>query len=219
MRLRYYARMRQPISGVRAYSWAEGAIECIRSTLGQSVLAARIPGEGYTAFLRLDRAEHERRRVLGVSAMTSTALLASLWELPSGGATPAHVLSNSAVTRLREASYAASESGDGFKRTYAPIGTVEAVAFSGRQPCEVVRRAVSFTPVVRRYAIVRPSRVIAEATEFASRSGIGLIVQQDPAAILFNALAAEVGRPHVYRWWLAELAYAHVNYEYTQRFS
>ena len=169
-----------------------------------------MPTEGYTAWARIDSAEHARRQCVGLGAVTSTALLSSLWELPSGCSVPARSLSDSVVARLRSAGGVASESTDGFSRTYAPIGTVDAVAFMGNQPHDVVRRAASFSPIVGRYAIVRARHARAEVIECSQHHGVGLIIQDDVATMLVEPSPPETGRPHVYRWWLAELAYAHI---------
>ena len=195
---------------VRPWAWATGAIALVDESLDTRSFAVTIPTEGYTAWARIDSAEHVRRQQGGLGAVTSTALLSSLWELPSGGSVPANSLSESVVARLRSASCVVSESAEGFTRTYAPIGAVDAVAFAGNRPGDVVKRAASFSPIVRRYAIVRARKVSAEAISCAQLYGVGLILQEDAAVVLVEPSPPETGRPHVYRWWLAELAYAHI---------
>lgn len=197
-------------SAVRPWAWATNAIALVDESLDPGSFAVTMPKEGYTAWARIDSAEHVRRQQAGLGAVTSTALLSSLWELPSGGAVPAHSLTDSVVTRLRSAGCLASESAEGFTRMYAPIGTVDAVAFAGDRPDDVVKRAASFSPIVRRYAIVRAHEVPAEAISCAQLYGVGLIVQEGAAVVLVEPSPPETGRPHVYRWWLAELAYSHI---------
>lgn len=194
-------------------AWATEAIALVDESKEKDSFSVQIRSEGCTAWARLDSAEHLRRQRVGLGAITSTALLSSLWELPSGGAVPEASLSEVVVARLRSATFVVSESADGFTRTYAPIGTVDAVAFAGNRPGDVVKRAASFSPIVRRYAIVRTQRIRPETILCAQRFGVGLIVHDEAAWVVVQPSPPEAGRPHVYRWWLAEQAYAHTELE------
>jgi hypothetical protein len=184
------------------------AIRAIGDLLEADAVPTRIPVAGCTAWLNLDADELRRRQTIGMGAVTSTALLSSLWELPSGGSVPSSALEPSIVARLRSAECVVTESTNGFRRNYAPIGTVSAVAFSGRQSLKAFGRAAAFTPIVRRYAVIPARDFTSEIADLGEKWGVGIAIHDGQTPI--DARAAEVGIPHVYRWWLAELAFAQI---------
>ena len=192
------------------------ANHAIEGHLDEGVQSANVDG-GFTAWLRLDDMEHARRRREGVGAMTSTGLLSGLWELPAGVAVPAEALRPERVRRLRAAPSAAVETEDGFVRSYSPPGVVLAVAFAGGRADRVLGQAIRFTPIVRRFAIVGSASLSRRVVNAAAEWGIGLLqITSDEVRVVVEGAPAELGMPHVYRWWLAENAYDGWLYENAQ---
>ncbi|MGD9794568.1 MAG: hypothetical protein AB7V43_13910 [Acidimicrobiia bacterium] len=182
-------------------------------------MAVRIDSAPMLLGFELDPVEHRRRSHLGVGALTSTELLHGLWLLPSHVPVPLSAVPPSKVERLRAAAHSVNETGCGFERLYSPPGIVRSVAFVGRNAERLVQRAIRFTPIFQRVAVVADSpqplssRVECTAREWA----VGIIeVDAGAATVAIAAGPAETGVPSVYRWWMAELAYESWLYENAQ---
>lgn len=179
----------------------------------------RMDGASMLVGFELDLVEHRRRTQVGVGALTSTELLHGLWLLPSGVPVPVDAIPQVKVERLRAAAHSVDESCSGFERLYSPAGLVRSVAFVGRNADRLVHRAICFTPIFQRFAIVvdgatpLPSRVECAAREWE----VGIIaVTAGSARSVIDAGRPVAGVPSVYRWWIAELAYQSWLYENTQ---
>lgn len=162
------------------------------------------------AWLDVDRDECERRADLSVGAVTSNGLLHGLWLLPHGLPVCEDALPVEKVRRFRDAPFAVVESGGVFERTYAPIGAVRAVAFGGRCWTRAVTRAIRFTPIVQRIAVVYEPRssLRPEVALDAMEWGVGAVLARESSVEpVLSAGPAVVGAPSVYRWLLAELAF------------
>ena len=196
------------------------ALVSVEQMTGLPVVRFAIEGSAMLGAFDLSLHEHERRARAGVGAITSTALLHGLWLLPPGGSTPPGVLPEVKVQRLRAAPHTVVETDAGFERTYSPPGILRLVAFSGRCVERSVHRAARFTPIIQRFALIDESREpVPSSAQCAAREwGVGIISLREGACpqILVPASPAEMGIPHVYRWWVAELAYERYLYESAQ---
>ena len=174
------------------------------------VVEVTIEGRPLFAAFVLDAAEHRRRQRLGLGPVDSTGLLHGLWLLPAFVPVLAEDLPPVKVARLRGAVGWVVETGAGFERSYSPAGRVTALAAIGAEPRRQLDRAAEQPPVFERSAIVTsgsPARVEALAVE-SRRRGIGLYhARGGELREIAAPAAAIVGRPGVFRWWIAELAY------------
>lgn len=191
----------------------------LRSLLGDGNGLVDLDFGGSKALVQLclDEVEHRRRRIRDIGAVTDAGVLHDLWELPANMAVPAYVLSAQAE-ELLISNDLVERRGENVVRTYSAPGVVRVVAFTGA-PAVTVRRAIRFTPIVRRYALVSatsplPSGVLDEAMEW----GVGLVRIDgvDSYEMIVRAAPEWRGVPSVYRWWLAELAYRSWLYDNTQ---
>jgi hypothetical protein len=182
----------------------------VLAATGQPVVSLAIDGLRVAASFDLNEGEHHRRSLLGVGPVTSLSLLHSLWMIPAGGFVPARSLPSAKVALLRTASDAAVETNSGFERLYSPPGFVRSIGFAGRHAENVISQAIRFTPIFQRVAVLpqsvkRPSSaLLATAREW----GVG-VYYADAIEVETVVEPAEAvrGRPAVYRWWIAELAY------------
>ena len=188
------------------------ALRSVEELAGDPVVRFSIDGQPIIGGLALYVDEHERRLSAGIGAVTCRALLHGLWLLPSWGWTPPELLPDIKVQRLRAAPHVAIETDGGFVRTYEPPGVVRSVAFSGKSIERSVHRAARFTPIVQRFVFVdEEHQSVPVAVEWRAREwGVGIIRirQESSPQTLVPAIPAEIGVPSVYRWWVAELAYA-----------
>ena len=198
-------------------------LDALGKIIDEHIVRLSINGSTMLAAFELCSDEHERRMQEGVGAITSTALLCGLWLLPTGVPVAPERLPDVKAQRLHEAPYAVTKTFAGFERTYSPPGILRSVMFSGRSLERSVDRALRFTPIVQRFALIDqggaalPSPVECLAREW----GVGIIAlhQEAPPQVLVPAMPAEVGVPSVYRWWVAELAYKRYLYESTHSVS
>lgn len=165
-----------------------------------------LEGRQVALALSTDSAEHDRRRSAGVGAVTSTGMLHGLWLLPSGGTVPASEIPASKRARFRSEPGWVHEGPAGFKRLYHPAGVVTAAAVARARSADALRIAASLPPIFDRYVVANnPSRALmADAADL----GLGVIAvpNRDSEIMLFPRRCV-TGRPAVYRWWLAEIAY------------
>jgi len=196
------------------------AFNALEQFTGEHLVSLAINGSTMHAAFELCPDEHERRLQEGVGAITSTALLCGLWLLPSGVPVAPEALPDVKVQRLHDAPYAVKKTSAGFERTYSPPGVLRSVMFSGRKLERTVDRALRFTPIIQRFALVdQPCAEVPSPVECIAREwGVGIIAldQEEPPEVLVPAMPAEVGVPSVYRWWVAELAYKRYLYDKTQ---
>lgn len=165
-----------------------------------------LEGRQVALAVAVDWAEHDRRRSAGLGAVTSTGMLHGLWLLPSGGAVPASQVPVSKRVRFRSESGWVHEGSTGFHRLYNPAGVVTAAAVARAKNADALRAAAALPPIFDRYVVARsPSRaLIADATAL----GLGIIATAgQEAEVIVSPGRSVTGRPAVYRWWLAEIAY------------
>lgn len=179
----------------------------------------RVDGRAVIVLFDLDAGEHQRRVDGGLGAVTSTGLLHALWLLPSDVPVPIEQVPSVKQARLRRAHGMCSEREGSFERVYSPAGRVVAVAAESGAPDRALRAAAQLPPIFERAAVVGPlgtrrrERLAAEATQL----GVGLVEGGDSTAqLVVSPLPAQRGRPGVYRWWVAELAYAALTHDRTQ---
>lgn len=186
---------------------------------GSLEVGFRMDGRAVTVMIELDLSEHQRRVGEGVGAVTGTGVLHGLWLLPSGIPVPVDRLPPVKQSRLREQRGVCIERHGYFERTYVPPGKVLAVAIESSNPDRALGGAAQLPPIFQRAAIVGPLgrlrgvRLMTEATQVA----IGLVERSASGPrVLVTPPPSIIGRPGVYRWWIAELAYAALLQESTQ---
>lgn len=182
----------------------------VLAAAGQPVVSLAIDGLRVAASFDLDDGEHQRRSLLGVGPVTSLALLHSLWMIPGGGVVPESSLPPVKVALLRSANHSAVETDSGFERLYSAPGVVRSIGFAGRNADNVISQAMRFTPIFQRVAVFpqsirRPSSsLLAKAREW----GVGVYYADGlEFETIVEPAEAVRGRPAVYRWWIAEIAY------------
>lgn len=168
-----------------------------------------LDGVPLTAAFEVNTLEHERRQLLGgrreVCSASSWTLVVASRNLGFGGSAPCEEGRIAPPLAARRAGDA-----DGFDRLYEPAGVVRAVGFAGRNPAALVDNAIRFTPIVQRFVLLTDplSRVSSRSLAAACEWGVGIArVDDGQVTELLTPTAAVVGRPAVYRWWIAELAY------------
>lgn len=173
-----------------------------------------VDGSFYIAGLRLDQAEHLRRSEVCLCAVTSTGLLHALWELPLGVPFPIRALAPMDQETLKQEGRGwAEERHEEVVRVYRPAGLIGCVAVPDRSLAKAVQKAAAHPPTVRRTAVWMTSTkdVSAKTTallSYALSLGIGVLaVDGSRVCELVRPADAIGGRPAVFRWWQAELAY------------
>jgi hypothetical protein len=173
-----------------------------------------VDGRRYIAGLHLNTAEHLRRRQVGLGAATSTGLLHALWELPYGISFSKGSFSDIDCCTLAQADERwVQRVGDDFVRMYQPVGAIKWISVSDRSLARAVNKAASHPPTVRRTAIWNTSTdgrsPKAAATLLKAKLlGVGVLVFDGIRTHeLVEPSDAIHGRPAVFRWWQAELAY------------
>ena len=181
------------------------------------VLHTPIDGVELLAAFELDSTEHERRRGLGVGAVDCLSLLHGLWLLPAGGTVSLSSIPEVKATALMAApSHARIIDDYAIERTYVPAGVIHAVGFLGRNVEQAIHRAARFTPIVERVVLLDPdSELRAVSAREAREWGVGLL-DTVSGEFVVRALPRVTGVPAVYRWWIAELAYAQLVQESAQ---
>lgn len=177
----------------------------LAQVLGTPVVDVEIDGKGLSLAISVDLAEHERRQTAGAGAVTSTGMLHGLWLLPSGGTVPAVEVPPRKRGRFRSEPGWVSEGPSGFQRLYSPAGVVTAAAVTRARSVNALRIASALPPIFERYVVLNaPSQ---EVTADARDAGVGVIATGDGPRIVAEPKTCVTGRPAVYRWWIAEIAY------------
>jgi hypothetical protein len=173
-----------------------------------------VDGCFYIAGLRLDPAEHLRRREMRLGAVTSTGLLHALWELPLGVPFPRRSLAPMDWETLSDEGRGwAQERHEEIVRVYRPAGVIGCIAVPDRSLAKAVQRVATHPATVRRTAVWMTSTkdVSAKTTALLSRArilGVGVLAVDDNRVCELVRPAESIGgRPAVFRWWQAELAY------------
>lgn len=173
-----------------------------------------VDGCFYIAGLRLDPSEHLRRREIRLGAATSTGLLHALWELPLGVPFPTRALApRDRETLKQEGRGWAQEQREEVVRVYRPAGVIGCIAVPDKSLAKAVQRAATHPPTVRRTAVWTTSTNDVSAGAMAlllraRRLGVGVLAVDDSRVCeLVRPADATGGRPAVFRWWQAELAY------------
>lgn len=173
-----------------------------------------VDGRRYLAGLRLNSVEHLRRQQVGLGAATSTGLLHALWELPYGISFPRRSFSDFDCLTLTEADERwVQHRSDDFVRMYQPAGAIKWITTADKSLARAVDKAASHPPTVRRTAIWNTSTdgssPKATATLLKARLlGVGVLASDGICTVeLVEPGEAVRGRPAVFRWWQAELAY------------
>lgn len=173
-----------------------------------------MPGGFASAALEENEQERRRRTTHGIGPVTDLALLHALWQMPLGGQVDLGDLSEPDRTRVLASRGVVSIAGDTARRLYEPIGVVRSVALLGRSVERLLRRSLGLPPIYSRVVfldgVAPDGRQLAEAREW----GLGVFCARtlEPFCV---PLEVASGRPHVYRWAIAEQVGASV-YENTQ---
>jgi hypothetical protein len=178
------------------------------------VVGLRVDGRSYLATLRLDTGEHGRRQALGLGSATSAGLLHALWNLPRGIPVPSRTLTaQDSETLRREGVGWVGESQGTFVRNYEPPGIIHAILVADTLLGRALGRVAAHPPTVRRTVLWvtsarKQSGRMSISLDRARNLGIGVLaVANGCATELVQPAEATQGRPCVFRWWQAELAY------------
>ena len=173
-----------------------------------------VDGLSYLVGLELNAVEHHRRSEHLLGAVASTGLLHALWELPFGIAISWDSLTSRDRSTLdQEGEGWLKREGDTVVRTYQPAGVIRSVLISHDSLSMAVKRAAAHPPTVRRVAFWTKASDDWSANQDASlvkarMLGIGVWASVgDRISKLVEPAAPMLGRPVVFRWWQAELAY------------
>jgi hypothetical protein len=173
-----------------------------------------VDGHHYLTGLELDPVEHARRSRSQLGACTSTGLLHALWELPFGVAISWESLSFMDRCTLDEGGEGWVErKDDSVVRTYQPAGLIRSVFVSHGSLSKAVKGAASHPPTVRRVALWmeaahRWSHNHEASLAKARALGVGVWASSgERVSRLLEPAQPLLGRPVVFRWWQAELAY------------
>jgi hypothetical protein len=193
------------------------AADAVHRLTGLRAFAVSIDGVRLIGALELDDCEHARRTQQDIGAVTSTGTLHALWLLPAGGGVLASSLPEVKLQRLRaQKGFVVGSDGE-LRRLYQPPGIVRYIGFAGPRSSLAIERAARFAPIVQRLAIIDGSTPSARNLAIAAASGVGVLKLNDRAhELLLPPSKAVVGRPAVYRWWIAELVYEALLQESTQ---
>jgi hypothetical protein len=173
-----------------------------------------VDGHHYLVGLELDPAEHARRSRNNLGAVTSTGLLHALWELPFGVSISWESLSSTDRSTLDQAGEGwVAHKDDSVLRLYQPAGLIRSVFISNHSLSKAVREAASHPPTVRRVAFWAEAPDSLSSTQEASLAkarelGVGVWASsRDGVSQFLQPAPPLLGRPVVFRWWQAELAY------------
>lgn len=169
----------------------------------------QLPSGRVIAIYRPDWTAHQRRRAAGVGPVTSTATLSALWEFPAGLPIPIAGM-DSASGELVAGGLLVDDGGGRVRREFAPCGAVTALFVVAARGVDALRRASMLSPIYERWAVAT-GRITADdegrLRDAAESCHVGLLIADRPTAVC-AAPAPVRGRPHVFRWWMTELAYA-----------
>ena len=172
-----------------------------------------IDGARFLAHLVVDSEQAELRSTRSIGAVTSTAALHALWNLPP---TPVKVgtLSELDVETLSGLPLGLVELAQSglMARCYRPIGEVRMLATASSSLWPGVRRAMAIPPIFERACVWLSSPAepfpATESIAAARRSGTGIVrFAGEQAQVVVPLRRRIAGVPAVYRWWVAELAY------------
>jgi len=191
-------------------SSSRAALSAVRDLTGLPTVGMELDGLQVVVAFHLDAGEHERRAAAGVGAVTSTAVLHGLWLIPSEIAVPPGNVPLVKRHRLRGAQGFVENSPRGFVRLYSPAGTVHSIGVRRRSAIRAIEQTARFTSIFRRIALTDGNAPPSDcAVERARDAGIGLVaISGDEHQQLVRPARPVLGIPAVYRWWVAELAYA-----------
>jgi hypothetical protein len=194
------------------------AADAVRTLTSLPVVDLTVDGVSMLAAFEPDSCEHRRRTDLDIGAVTSTGLLHGLWLLPAGLPVPVTEVPDHKRRHLDAAPRLVDVTEAGYQRCYSPPGVVRAVAFGGSRMDRALQRAARFTPIVQRFVYSDgPMRFSPAHLNRAKEAGVGMFdCSGRTTRVLLDPSPAEVGVPAVYRWWIAELAYASWLYESAQ---
>lgn len=179
------------------------------------IVPVRIDGKHLFLGLELNDEEHARRRKLGLGAAASGALLTALWELPLAVPISRANLDTQDLATLDESGCGwVDYRGDQIIRRFQPAGQVDLAVVPGTSLERLLHVAAEIPPTVRRAVLWRTrskgsSRIRPRLLDEARDRGIGIMILS-ACGVLETGLPAALpilGRPAIYRWWQAEVAY------------
>jgi hypothetical protein len=176
----------------------------IARSAGVPVAMINLDGVRCLASLSVDQDELARRGSSSGPTTTDRRLLSVLWGLPTGGSVGTDKFAGSPFEELHRAGMIEVH-GDRIMRTYQPIGQVLSLSFLGSR---AVANALAWPPTFERTAFMTaPTRgLLRRANEY----GVGVARLTDAGEIDYLLLPRPpvLGRPGLFRWWLAEACFA-----------
>lgn len=181
------------------------------ATSEHGALAVTLDGHRVLLSFRAARGEHDRRVRAEVRSVLSRRLLHALWTVPHGVAVSRIAIDRVDVETMEAEGAGFVEVDDlSLVRLYEPAGDVDAVTIIRRRLVDAVNAVGQFPPTLRRYAVAtRTSPSDLLAVEIAAEIGVGTVIETaSEPTVLTDSAERQRGVPGVYRWWLAEVAYA-----------
>ena len=184
-----------------------------REWSGAVPVKVRLPSCEVIAMYRPDMVEHERRAVTETGAVRCTSTLSALWEMPAGIPVPVGGLGTTVHDALRDAPGLVAWPLHGWvRREFEPCGEVTDLYCAAKSADAALRQASLLSPVYDRWAVItgNVSGPAAERiVEIAENCGVGAVALTPESALELQSPAPSVlGQPHVFRWWMVEMAYA-----------
>lgn len=157
--------------------------------------------------IEVDQGEHERRRELGIGALTDRRSLHVLWAMPQEervhvDTVPPEDLCT--LERLRPSFV--DQIGKCYVRSFQPAARVLGCIGNGKTAESAVKRLSQVPPIFTRVAV--SGRLTEGAAASALRRRVGLAKPASGGWVVqAEAPPPVLGVPSVYRWWIAEQAY------------
>lgn len=124
-----------------------------------SVTGLSVDGLRFFVSFVLDAHEDQRRRRIGVGAVSDRRLLHALWELPEGIPVRWDDVSSVDAETLRQSGQGLVDgAGDLVRRSYRPVCRVTTVAVVAARLGDAVRRVGELPPIFRRLAVATGAR-------------------------------------------------------------
>lgn len=182
-------------------------------SIGSGVLLpVNLPSGTVVAMYQPDQSEHGRRVATQTGPILCTSTLSALWELPGGIPVPVGSISATVRDGLLEQPGLVAQPASGLVcREYEPCGAVTGLFAAAKSADAALRQASLLSPIYSRWAVTGEvdgcewQRVV----DAAEHCGVGVIAHDNNGGAMSASPGAPVlGRPHVFRWWMVEVAYA-----------
>jgi hypothetical protein len=180
---------------------------------GGILASVRLPSCSAVAVYQPEIAEHQRRLGSETGAVRCTSTLSALWEMPAGISVPVDAIPTTVRGALLGSPGLVAQPAPGWaRREFEPCGVVTELFCASRSADVALRNASLLSPIYSRWAVFMADVQAADLVrivEIAEGCGVGAMVLTDDGVLELCSPAPPVlGQPHVFRWWMVEMAYA-----------